>query len=150
MWFAVAALGVGLTTAMTITTTLLAQQPIGLSSEPLSAGNALVPPAASAPPAVVRHRAKPKPNPKPKPLSKTTRHPRTPGVKPVLPAAKVLATSPAVHLPTATVPAAASTGIQSTSGRQGSGRGDGHSGKDGSSKGHGGGGGGGGRGGGDD
>jgi hypothetical protein len=42
-WVAVAALGVGLTTAMTITTTLLSQQPIALASEPLSAGNTLVP-----------------------------------------------------------------------------------------------------------
>ena len=41
MWIAVAVLGVGLTTAMTITTTLLSQQPIALASEPLSAGNAL-------------------------------------------------------------------------------------------------------------
>ncbi len=48
-WIAVAALGVGLTTAMTITTTLLSQQPVALASEPLSAGNALVPQRASAP-----------------------------------------------------------------------------------------------------
>lgn len=64
IWVAVAALGVGLTTAMTMTTTLLTQQSIALSSEPLSAGNALVPHKALAPAnakTVVRHGAKAKP-----------------------------------------------------------------------------------------
>lgn len=42
-WIAIAPLGLGLTTGLTITTTLLTQQPIGLSSEPLSAGDALAP-----------------------------------------------------------------------------------------------------------
>ena len=42
-WLAIAPLGLGLTTGLTITTTLLTQQPIGLSSEPLSAGDALAP-----------------------------------------------------------------------------------------------------------
>jgi hypothetical protein len=58
-WVAVAALGVGLTTAMTITTTLLSQQPIALASEPLSAGNTLVPqtPAAATSRTAVHHRA---------------------------------------------------------------------------------------------
>ena len=62
-WVSVAALGVGLTTAMTITTTLLSQQPIALSSEPLSAGNALAPRTTLVPASaktVVRHRAKAK------------------------------------------------------------------------------------------
>ena len=40
IWLAVAPLGIGLTTGLTITTTLLTQQPIGLASEPLSAGDA--------------------------------------------------------------------------------------------------------------
>jgi outer membrane biosynthesis protein TonB len=44
IWLAVAPLGIGLTTGLTITTTLLTQQPIGLASEPLSAGDALAPP----------------------------------------------------------------------------------------------------------
>ena len=48
-WIAVAALGVGLTTAMTIATTLLSQQPIALASEPLSAGDPLVAPKVPAP-----------------------------------------------------------------------------------------------------
>lgn len=63
-WVAVAMLGVGLTTAMTMTTTLLTQQSIALSSEPLSAGNALVPRKAAAPAnakTVVRHGTKAKP-----------------------------------------------------------------------------------------
>lgn len=42
-WLAIAPLGLGLTTGLTITTTLLTQQPIGLSSESLSAGDALAP-----------------------------------------------------------------------------------------------------------
>lgn len=60
-WIAVAALGVGLTTGMTITTTLLSQQPIALASEPLSAGDALAAqkaPVANVP--TVRHRRKAK------------------------------------------------------------------------------------------
>ena len=63
-WVAVAAVGVALTTAMTITTTLLTQQSIALSSEPLSAGNALVPLKPLVPASakkVVRVNAKPKP-----------------------------------------------------------------------------------------
>jgi hypothetical protein len=48
IWLAVAPLGIGLTTGLTITTTLLSQQPIGLASEPLSAGVALAPPVAEA------------------------------------------------------------------------------------------------------
>ena len=55
-WIAVAVLGVGLTTAMTITTTLLSQQPIALASEPLSAGNALVAPRAPTKRAPAIHR----------------------------------------------------------------------------------------------
>jgi hypothetical protein len=43
LWLAVAPIGIGLTTGLTITTTLLTQQPIGLASEPLSAGDALAP-----------------------------------------------------------------------------------------------------------
>ena len=43
IWSAVAVLGVALTTGATITTTLLSQQPTGLSSEPVLAGNALAP-----------------------------------------------------------------------------------------------------------
>lgn len=43
VWAAVAVLGVALTTGATITTTLLSQQPTGLSSEPVLAGNALAP-----------------------------------------------------------------------------------------------------------
>jgi hypothetical protein len=47
-WLAIAPLGLGLTTGLTITTTLLSQQAIGLSSEPLSAGDALAPRATTA------------------------------------------------------------------------------------------------------
>ena len=114
-WVAVAALGVGLTTAMTITTTLLAQQPIGLSSESPSAGNALVPPVAEVPLAVVRHRAKPKQ----KPLSRSQQR-RSPSVRPVVPATQVLA-PPLVSIPTATVPLPTPTSAQPSSTRQGSG-----------------------------
>ncbi|HET6174494.1 MAG TPA: hypothetical protein VFD90_17945 [Gaiellales bacterium] len=46
-WLVIAPLGIGLTTGLTITTTLLTQQPIGLASEPLSAGDALAPHAAT-------------------------------------------------------------------------------------------------------
>ena len=42
-WLVAAVLGVGLTAATTLTTTLLADQPIGVAGEPLSAGVALAP-----------------------------------------------------------------------------------------------------------
>jgi uncharacterized membrane protein YgcG len=142
-WVAVAALGVGLTTALTITTTLLAQQPIGLSSEPPSAGNALVPRVASAPAAVIRHRAKPKPKSKPKPPA-TSPHRASRHVPPVVPAAPIPAPAPAVPIPTATVPApTTSTVTRPANGPDGGGGGSGRqSGKNGNS--HDGGGGGGG------
>ena len=56
-WLAIAPLGLGLTTGLTITTTLLTQQPIGLSSEPLSAGDALAPRATTSAAREIRARA---------------------------------------------------------------------------------------------
>jgi hypothetical protein len=58
-WLAIAPLGLGLTTGLTITTTLLTQQPIGLSSEPLSAGDALAPRVTTAAAGEIRAHAAP-------------------------------------------------------------------------------------------
>lgn len=98
-WIAVAVLGVGLTTAMTITTTLLSQQPIALASEPLSAGNALVAPRAPRKRApVIRHR--------PAKHHHRVAHPsvRPAGVSPTQ--------RPAVPLPATTPPAVAAQPVR--------------------------------------
>ena len=126
-WIAVAALGVGLTTAMTITTTLLSQQPIALASEPLSAGDALVAQKVlTANVATVGHRVKAKPHHrvtlklKPYPViatqrpvvqvtttTTTTVAPASP--KPVRPLAPIVAKAPNV---TTTVESSGSSGDQ--------------------------------------
>ena len=125
-WIAVAALGVGLTTAMTITTTLLSQQPIALASEPLSAGDALVAQKVlTANVATVGHRVKAKPHHrvtlklKPYPViatqrpvvqvttTTTTVAPASP--KPVGPLAPIVAKAPTV---TTTVESSGSSGDQ--------------------------------------
>jgi hypothetical protein len=113
-WVAVAALGVGLTTAMTITTTLLSQQPIALASEPLSAGNTLVPqtPAAATSRTAVHHRAakvhrrvtaRPKPAPA-KTTPQVVQAPATSARGPAVTSAATVPTTPLVRTTGAPAP----------------------------------------------
>ena len=122
MWLTVAPLGLGLTTGLTITTTLLTQQPIGLGSEPLSAGDALAPRAAKAVATGVRGQAA-KPPPAPLPhggralsiaIPRESRTSVTPDVTPQPPVP-----APATTATTALVPAThASSAKQAASTRQ--------------------------------
>jgi hypothetical protein len=91
-WLAIAPLGLGLTTGVTITTTLLSQQAIGLSSEPLSAGDALAPRAATPKASGIRA------------------HARHPAAVPVPHGGRATATAaPRTHPASVTPPAAAPT-----------------------------------------
>lgn len=133
-WAGVAALGVGLTTAVTITTTLLSQQPIALASEPLSAGNALVPPKArrhvttvtraavhNAEPARKHAHAKAAIHPKPTTHPKPSTQAEQPAVARTATAAASPAPVPAPGPPTVaparTVPADEGDGSKGESGR---------------------------------
>ena len=108
-WLAIAPLGLGLTTGVTITTTLLSQQAIGLSSEPLSAGDALAPRATAAKASGIRAHAR---HPAPAPVphggrATTTAAPRAepasvtaPTVAPTTPTPTTVRVKPATTRPT--------------------------------------------------
>ena len=137
IWLAVAPLGIGLTTGLTITTTLLTQQPIGLASEPLSAGDALAPPTTKAPAgkrpahaakparALVTHGGRALPTAVPKRPRITT---KPPAITPAPPAKPV---TPAKQPPSTKQPArtAMPTHVKTQAGEQGGG--DAHSSSDG-------------------
>ena len=121
-WIAVAALGVGLTTALTITTTLLSQQPVALASEPLSAGDTLVPQRALAhpkPATTVARRVK---------KARARRHAATtPNISPPVPTPRVPTPRVVVPLPPASI--ATTPRVAVSSGAQGASSGDGASGE---------------------
>jgi hypothetical protein len=126
-WTVLASLGIGLAAGLTIATSELARQPIGLASEPLTAGDQLAPPAARAVP--VRH-ASSHHRRKHRRVHSVVTH-LVPPVAPVIPAvARAAPTAPAATtvptVPAATVrsPRPASSGRRSAGGEHDGG--DGH------------------------